>query len=208
MMDAAICEAWRRGGVMKIMRAAVVPIVVAGVAAGVAYGALPLTGRVLHGGELAGMKPSGPVGVSTGASGWVSTTDIGLPTSGQKADVARLRKLGFIAGVDENLVTAGNQNGGGLSAVEQFSSAKSAKAELAYESTANGPWTYFSVHGIPGARGFEALSTQGNGRNVAFTSGVYYYIVGAGWSGGSSNAVSRSTLAAVALVLYHRVHDK
>ena len=38
---------------MKIMRAAVVPIVVAGVAAGVAYGALPLTGRVLHGGEHA-----------------------------------------------------------------------------------------------------------------------------------------------------------
>jgi hypothetical protein len=194
---------------MKIVRAAVVAIVAAGVAAGVAYGALPLTARVLHSGELAGiMKPSGPVGVTTGASAWVSSPDSGIPTSGQKAEVARLRKLGFIAGVDENLVTAGNQNRGGLSAVEQFSSAKSAKAELAYESTANGPWTYFSVHGIPGARGFEALSTQGNGRNVAFTSGVYYYVVGAGWSGGSTNAVSRSTLAAVALVLYHRVHDK
>ena len=46
----------------------------------------------------------------------------------------------------------------GLSAVEQLSSAKSAKAELAYESTANGPWTSFTVHGIPGARGFEARS--------------------------------------------------
>ena len=193
---------------MKIMRAAVVALVLAGVAAGVAYGALPLTGRVLHSGELAGMKASGPVGVITGASAWVSTADVGLPTSGQKADVARLRKLGFIAGVDENLVTAGNQNRGGLSAVEQFSSAKSAKAELVDESTADGPWTYFSVDGIPGARGFEALSAQGNGRNVAFTSGVYYYIVGAGWSGGSTNAVSRTTLAAVALMLYHRVHDK
>jgi hypothetical protein len=78
---------------------------------------------------------------------------------------------------------------------------------LAYESSVNGPWTYFPVQGIPGARGFEHIGSSGNGRNVAFSDGVYYYLVGAGWSG-STNAVSRSAVIAAALVLYHRVDGK
>lgn len=193
-----------KGGVVKIARAAVVLIVVGGVVASVSYAALPLTARVLHSGELAGMKISGPDRIITGASAWVTTA--GFPRSAQKAEIARLRKLGFVAGVDESLIT--NQNRGGISGVQQFPSAKSATAELAYESTANGPWTYFPVHGIPGARGFESISNSNSGRNVAFTDGVYYYIVGAGWSGGSTNAVSRGAVAAAAVVLYHRVHGK
>ena len=189
---------------MRIARVAVVLIVVGGTAASVSYAALPLTGRVLHSGELAGMTIRGPDRVTTGASAWVTTT--GSPRSAQKAEIARLGKLGFVAGVDESLIS--NQNRGGISVVEQFPSAKSAKAELAYETTANGPWTYFPVQGIPGARGFEQISNSGNGRNVAFTDGVYYYVVGAGWSGGPTNAVSRSEVAAAAVALYHRLHGK
>jgi hypothetical protein len=192
------------GGVVRIVRATAVLIVVGGIAASVSYAALPLTGRVLHSGELAGMTISGPDRVTTGASAWV--TNEGLPRSAQKAEIARLRKLGFVAGVDESL--SSDQGRGGISVVEQFRSAKSAKAELAYESTSNGPWTYFPVQVIPGARGFEQISNSGNGRNVAFSDGVYYYAVGAGWSGGSTKAVSRSAVIAAALVLYHRVHGK
>ena len=113
-----------------------------------------------------------------------------------------------MAGVSEALVARGNPSRAGLSGVERFSSAKSAKAEVVYESTATGPWVSFPVRGIPGARGFEQLSSQGNGRNVAFADGVYYYIVGAGWGGASSNAVSRSTVAAAALRLYERVRGR
>jgi hypothetical protein len=192
-------------GVVRITRATVVVVVVAGVAAGVASAALPLTGRVLRSGELAGMNPNAPVHVVVGASAWVTSGGF-APLPG-KAEIARLRKLGFVAGVNENLITAGNQNRYGLSAVQQFSSAKSATAELVFVATSE-PRTSFPVHGIPGARGFESISNQNNGRNVAFADGDYYYIVGAGWGGGSSNAVLRSTLAAAAVVLYHRVHGR
>ena len=64
-----------------------------------------------------------------------------------------------MAGVSEALVARGNPSRAGLkAAVQRFSSAKSAKAEVVYESTATGPWVSFPVRGIPGARGFE--STQ------------------------------------------------
>ena len=191
---------------MRITRAAVVVVViVGGVAAGVASAALPLTGRVLRSGELAGMKPNAPVHVLVGASTWV--TSGGFAPSAPKLEIARLRALGFVAGINENLITPGNQNRYGLSAVQQFSSGKSATAELVFVSTSE-PRTSFPVHGIPGARGFETISSQNSGRNVAFADGDYYYIVGAGWGGGSSNAVSRSALAAAAVGLYHRVHGR
>jgi hypothetical protein len=149
------------------------------------------------------MKPTGPVGVITGAGAWARGF------YHQSDQVGRLRKLGFVAGVGENLAVAGNEDRFGVSAVEQFSSASAARAELRYTSTANGPWTDFPVHGIPGARGFEEIAHPGtSGRNVAFADGDYAYIVGAGWNGGSANGVSRSTLESAALVLYHRVHGK
>jgi hypothetical protein len=176
------------------------------VLAGVAYGSLGLTGRVLRSGELVGMKPSGPVQPIKTASAWVAHE--GLSRSAQTAEIARLRMLGFVAGVDENLITSGNQSRYGLSLVEQFGSASSAKAELAQVSTANGPWTYFGVADIPGARGFESLSGSGSGRNVGFADGSFFYLVGDGWTGSANNAVSRSRLATVALVLYRRVHSK
>lgn len=190
---------------MRITRAGVVALGVAGVAASVAYAALPLTGRVLRSGELAGMQANAPAHVVRGASAWV--TSGGFAPLAPKAEIARLSKLGFVAGVNENLSTPGNPNRYGLSAVQQFSSAKFARAELAFVATSE-PRTSFRVHGIPGARGFESMSNQSNGRNVAFAVGDYYYIVGAGWTGSSSNAVSRNTLAAAALVLYHRVHGR
>jgi hypothetical protein len=187
---------------VKLARAILVLVAVGAVAATASSAALPLTGRVLSSGELAGMKISGPHSVITGASAWAATVD--GPRSAQKAaDIARLRKLGFVAGVYESLIA--NQNRGGISVVQQFPSAKSAMADLAYESKADGPWTDFTVRGIPGARGFESISSSNSGRNVAFTDGVYCYLVGAGWSGGSTYAVSRGAVAAAALALYDRV---
>jgi hypothetical protein len=132
----------------------------------------------------------------------------GLNPSQVSTEVKRLTKLGFVAGVSEQLSSPSNSNLGGLSVVIQFSSAASAKANLAEQSTSNGPWKYFAVASIPGARGFETINSSGSGRNVGFTDGPFFYLVGAGWSGGTSNGVSRSALSAVALALYHRVHGK
>lgn len=67
----------------------------------------------------------------TGATLWVAS--LGLPSSGQTAEVARLRRLGFVAGIADDLVVPGNPNRFGLRLVEQLTSAASAKAELAHE---------------------------------------------------------------------------
>ncbi len=166
----------------------------------------PITQRVLHNGELAGMNPQSPPVAEPGAAVWVS--GLGLSISAQNAEEARLRRLGFVAGVAENLLFPGNPNRYGLSLVEQFRSASSAKAELGH-GAGNSPgvkWTYFAVAGIPGARGFETIGKGTSGRNVAFADGRFYYVVGAGWNAPASNVVSRTTLIAAALALYHRVH--
>jgi hypothetical protein len=164
--------------------------------------ALPLTQRVLAAGEFAGMKPLSAPAVVRGASAWADS----FPKSSRKEELARFRSLGFVAGIDENLVTPGNSDRYGLSLMEEFSSAKSARAELAHAAAANPTWTHFSVPGIPGAAGFELAHGAAGGRNVGFTDGPFYYIVGAGWLGSASNAVSRAQLIAAALLLYQRVH--
>jgi hypothetical protein len=168
-----------------------------------ASSALAPTQRVLGAGELAGMKPLSPPALVHGASAWVTAS---FPKSSRKAELARFRSLGFVAGIDEDLVTPGNTDRYGLSLMEEFSSAKAATAELVHAAAANPTWAHFAVPGIPGARGFELTHGASSGRNVGFTDGPFYYIVGAGWLGNSSNAVSRAQLISTALVLYKRVH--
>jgi hypothetical protein len=157
---------------------------------------LSLTQRVLSAGEFAGMKPSASPSVTTGAAAWAA---------GNASQAKQLRSLDFIAGVSENLVTSGNQNRYGLSLVMRFKSAAGAASELKIASSTNGPWKYFTVTGIPGARGFEGGNKTQGGVNVAFTVGPYYYLEGAGWQSGSTNVVSNSTTIAVAQRIYHRV---
>ena len=50
-----------------------------------------------------------------------------------------------------------------------------------------------------------SLPPSAGGRNVGFTIGPYFYVVGVGWQGGAKNAVSLTALRAAALTLYHRV---
>jgi hypothetical protein len=176
-----------------------VPIVGAATSRSAVYAAvnaLSLTQRVLSAGEFAGMKPSASPSVTTGAAAWAA---------GNASQAKQLRALDFIAGVRENLVTSGNQNRYGLSLVMKFKSASDAASELKSASSTNGPWKYFTVTGIPGARGFEGGDKTQGGVNVAFTVGPYYYLEGAGWQSGGTNAVSSSTAIAAAQRIYHRV---
>jgi hypothetical protein len=198
----------------RVTRALVLSLCVALVAVGAGYVAvararatassLTLAQRILTSGELAGMKPTSPPALTRGATLWVR----GLSPRSEAAALNRLRHLGFVAGIDESLSTPGNRDRYGLSLVEQLSSPKSAQAELANAAASNGPWRYFPVSGIPGARGFAGTGSSGGGRNVGFTDGSFYYLVGVGWNGDASNAIPRSTLEAVALALYHRVHGR
>jgi hypothetical protein len=165
------------------------------VSVGSSFGSSPLTltERVL---PFAGMKPSSPPRVIRNVAAF---------ESGEPSTDAKFRALGFVAGVAEQLTTPGNQNRFGLSLVVQLSSAENAKTALKYDYTSNGPFTLFTVTGIPGAVGFEGSDGGEGGRNIGFTLGPYFYVVGAGWQNGATNAIPRSTLQVAALFLYRHV---
>ncbi|HEX4033868.1 MAG TPA: hypothetical protein VHX66_05440 [Solirubrobacteraceae bacterium] len=170
-----------------------------------AVGSLPLTKRVLRSGDLAMMVRTSPPTVTAGADAWAAGEGLQPGAIANEAD--RLRALGFDEGVDENLKTRGNGDRYGLSLVERFSSAGAAKAELDHVAGRGAGWTYFTVTGIPGARGFESSRGRYGGRNVAFTDGKFYYLVGAGWSRRkAADKVPRAGVIAAARLLYGRVH--
>jgi hypothetical protein len=124
------------------------------------------------------------------------------------ADASRLRRLGFVAGVGENFVTAASPGGAGLSLVEQFGSSQAARQELAAQVKAPPGGTYkaFAVAGIPGARGFDLSSGGSAGANVAWADGPFYYLVGAGSAQGAAHPPTHAQVIAAATVLYRRVH--
>jgi hypothetical protein len=142
------------------------------------------------------MKPSSPPTVIRSAAAFAQ---------GDTTLAARLRQLGFVAAVAEQLVTPGNPNRYGLSMVVQLSSAANAKAALKAQYGSNGPWTLFTVTGVPGAVGFEQSGGGQGGRNIGFALGPYFYLVGAGWQKDAKNAIPRSALQAAALLMYKRV---
>ncbi|HLW94684.1 MAG TPA: hypothetical protein VKS25_04840 [Solirubrobacteraceae bacterium] len=170
-----------------------------------AVGALPLVERVLRSGDLAMMVRTSPPTVTAGADAWAAGEGLQPGAIANEAD--RLTALGFVEGVDENLKTPGNGDRFGLSLVERFASPGAAKAELQHVAGPGTGWTYFAVTGIPSARGFESGGgSRYGGRNVAFTDGSFYYLVGAGWSRAkAADKVSRAGVIAAARLLYGRV---
>jgi hypothetical protein len=159
-------------------------------------------GRVLHVGDLPGLQPQGSRQVGFHAPSWVRGEE--LPQAQQAELIARLQRLGFVAGVRERLTPSAGGPGEAVSIVEQFRSARAAQEELAAEAQrlkALGQ-SEFAVPAIPGARGVGGPG----GFNVIFGDSVYYYLVGAGFPPGARRAPSQATLAVAARRLYLRVH--
>jgi hypothetical protein len=158
--------------------------------------------RVLTNNELKGFTGS-PEGVDTSAGTWLA----GEQDPNVNADQARLTRLGFIRGVREDLSTGATP---GLSAVEEFHSAKAANAELAAEIAENkagagGPFKAFAVPGIPDARGYTLIQGSQGGINIAFVKGPYDYLVGQELAPSESVNAAIASLTAAAQHLYHRV---
>jgi hypothetical protein len=164
----------------------------------------PAALRGAHGGfllaaDLPGFVPQGYRGPSTSAQSWVAE----FPPGQRASEAARLKALGFIAGIVEQLAPAqgGGATGEAISLVEQFRSAHGANGDIAAQlkqALTRGEST-FAVAGITGARGFGHSTDE----NVAFSVGAYYYLVGFG-SGGAS-APTRSQLITAAQSLFGRV---
>lgn len=162
-------------------------------------------GRVLRAGEMKGFSPQGRRLLGINPQSWVAETVGTQMTDAQEAaEVALLKREGFVAAISENL----SANGGGVagvSIVEQFHSSRGARAELPAnikQFKAEGGFEPFFVPGIPAARGFGYSGAPA--ANVAFTKGNYYYLVGAaGPPPGAKTA--RALVIAAATHLYHRV---
>jgi hypothetical protein len=161
-------------------------------AAGRSQSSPPLTHRVT---SFAGMTAARTPTAVTSVAAWAKSTGI---------DAAKLRRWGFVGGVSDELDTPGNSNRYGLSSVVQLSSTANANAYLKRIYSTNGPWTRFSVGGIPGAVGFEEEQHGGGGSNIAFNIGSDAYLLGVGWQSGKSNEIPNATLLAAAHRLYAR----
>jgi hypothetical protein len=159
-------------------------------------------GGVLVAGDLPGFVPRGYRAPSTSAQSWVAE----FPPEQRAPEAARLKALGFIAGISEQLAPAqpGEANKEAISLVEQFRSAHGANDEVAAQlkqALARGE-SAFAVAGIPGARGFGSSASQADA-NVAFPVGAYYYLVG--FDAPSASAPTHAQLIAAAQRLYRRV---
>jgi hypothetical protein len=120
---------------------------------------------------------------------------------------ARLRRLGFVAGINEQLHGLFPMQAQAVSVVEEFHSAAAARAELAYEyktsAVARGQaLERYHVGGIPGALGFNAHYGRTTGMNVMFTSGAFFYLIGAAVSRPGHGAPTRASLIAAAQTMY------
>jgi hypothetical protein len=151
-------------------------------------------GGTLLAGDLSGFVPQRYRAPSTSAQSWVAE----YPPEQRAPEAARLKALGFIAGITEQLAPAHGGAGEAISTVEQFRSAHGANGDIATQVTqalARGE-SAFAVAGIPGARGFGSSTDA----DVAFAVGAYYYLVGF-----ESATATRTQLIAAAQSLYRRV---
>jgi hypothetical protein len=168
-----------------------------------------IAGRALRAGDLPGFTPQGDTAIAATAATWVRQSEAQAPAAQRTAQVKLLRRLGFLAGVDEHL----ERNGGGaaesISVVERFNSQSGARAEQRAQVARlkHSGLVFFSVASIPGAQGLETgPGGPFTGLNVAFTRGAYYYLVGLGYPAGASPPpATRAQLTTAAQRLYARV---
>jgi hypothetical protein len=172
---------------------------------------LPLIDRVLTLAEVPGFSLAQTPAVVSGAAAWAGGG--GVSAFQGPSESARLRRLGFVAGVVEFLNGRSPAMSQALSLVEQYRSAPSARAELveqythvrtAASSTGN-TFTPFAVPQIPGAVGFEFTTPSLVGCDIAFADGPFYYLVGEEYPVSAHSAPSRARVIGIARSLHRRV---
>lgn len=138
---------------------------------------LPLTKRVLPSNAFPEFVATSRPAVVSDATAWASSAEHSVALA---SETARLRQLGFVAGVAEQLRGLYPGTNRAISSVEQFSSPAAARAELAYQHKrlSAGNATSFNVAGIPGAVGVKASNRRTASVDVMFAAGSYYYLIG------------------------------
>jgi hypothetical protein len=167
-----------------------------------------IAGRTLRAGDLPGFAPRGDSAAAATAASWVRQSETEAPPAERSAQVALLKRLGFLAGVEERLEPSGGGEGESVSVVEHFASPSGARAEQQAQVSRlkkNG-LTAYTVASIPGAEGLVTGPGAFTGLNVAFTRGAYFYLVGLGYPTRTSPPpATGAQLTTAAQRLYARV---
>jgi hypothetical protein len=163
---------------------------------------LPMTERVVGPRRLENFVPVAHPAVVSTPTAWATTTEhMRAPSQ----ETSRLHRLGFVSGIDEQLLGLSPLKARGSSLVERFRSAAGARAELAYQykhQTAGANVTSYRVVGIPGARSWIGRRHGTTAINVSFAVGSYYYRVGSQFPTGSDATPSRGSINSAASGLY------
>jgi hypothetical protein len=123
----------------------------------------------------------------------------------RRREAARLRALGFVRAIDEQLHARFPLMAEAISVAEQYRSSGGARAELTHQSQqlehSRGEVSAFAT-GIPGAHGVRVASAAVVGLNVLFSLGPYYYVVAAGYPSDAPSAPTSAQVDAAAGTLY------
>ena len=152
---------------------------------------LPLTQRVLPDSALHGfITTQRPTAVHS-AQTWAARVERSTTPA---REAARLERLGFVAGIREQLHGRFPLAAEAVSVVERYRTLAGARAELAYQRTmAETGWadehvTLLRGIAIPGAVGWIARSPHIAAVNIMFSVGREFYIVGSGAAPGTRGA--------------------
>jgi hypothetical protein len=167
---------------------------------------MSLTQRVLTPGSLHGFaQTQQPLAIDSAAQ-WAAIVE----QSPAVTEATRLEKLGFVAGVHEQLHGRRPLQAQAISTAEQFGTAGGARAELAAQYTqalsgarmTGAQVKMFPVAGIPGALAWTVRGKHTAGVNVSFAVGSYYYLVGSGFATGTHGAPGPVQMTQAAQSIY------
>ncbi|MGZ4231357.1 MAG: hypothetical protein ACXVVQ_08040 [Solirubrobacteraceae bacterium] len=151
----------------------------------------PLTQRVLPASALHGFITTQPPTTVHSAQTWAARVERSTTPA---REAARLERLGFVAGVREQLHGRFPLAAEAVSVVERYRTAAGARAELAYQrAAAETGWADEHVTplrgiAIPGAMGWIARAPHIAAVNIMFSAGREFYIVGSGAAPGTHGA--------------------
>ena len=152
---------------------------------------LPLTQRVLPDSALHGFITTQRPTAVRSAQTWAARVERSTTPA---REAARLERLGFVAGIREQLHGRFPLAAEAVSVVERYRTLAGARAELAYQrAMAETGWadehvTLLRGIAIPGAVGWIARSPHIAAVNIMFSVGREFYVVGSGAAPGTRGA--------------------
>jgi hypothetical protein len=178
-----------------------------------ATGALALSGRVLSPSTFPGLTVVRQPTVDPSASDWATSVEQAANPAGE---TGRLKRLGFVGGIDESLNGMPPLAAQAISLAEQYRSPAAARRELAYQvaqsksarNAGRAKFKTFPVAGIPGAVGWDASDPSNVAFNIFFADGPFFYLVATGYPANTHGAPTRARLLASATSLFKRVHGR